>query len=122
MSFQAGALKAYPWRQAKRQLDGGAQVDHVPSGTASTTSNAYAEWSPDDHLLAFWSIEAVGGVAKQFVNLMGADGSGRVRVPLPEVLCPQHVSFVDSEHLIFNAWRCGAADAGCSCDVATVHR
>ncbi len=122
VSFPAGAGTAYPWRQAKRPLDGGTQVDLAPSGTSSTTSNAYAEWSPDDRLLAFWSIEAVDGVVKHFVNLMGADGSGRVRVPLPDVLCPQHVSFLDAEHLVFNAWRCGAADAGCSCDVAYVRR
>jgi WD40-like Beta Propeller Repeat len=115
--FTAASGLAYPYRQVARPLDGGPQVDLEPAGTAPTTTNAYAEWSPDDQLLAFWSIEAVDGVAKQFVNLMRPDGSGRTRVPLPEVLSPQHVSFLDADHLVFNGTAC-ALSAGCSCDVA----
>lgn len=111
-----GPITVSPFRQVRRPLDGGAQVDLIPAGTDPLTSHAYGEWRADDREIVYWSIEVQAGVGRNFLWVMKPDGSDRRPIPLPPGMCPQHPSYLSDTEIIFDAWR-GAAPDG-SCDVS----
>ena len=111
-----GAQSFNPYRQSKRPLDGGPQVELNPPLTPPTTQHAYAEWRPDDKELTYWSIEIDQNVLRHFLWTMAPDGSNRRKIPLPPELCPQHPSYLSAHEIVFNAWRGASGDN--NCDVA----
>ena len=113
-----GPTTFYPYHQAKRPTDGGAQVDLIPNGASVLTTFSYGEWRPDDQEVTYWTIEVDGAVLRMHLWVMSPDGSNRRQIPLPGNLCPLHPSYITPTRIVFNAWR-GAASDG-SCDVAKI--
>ncbi|MEZ0310270.1 MAG: hypothetical protein ACAI38_00755 [Myxococcota bacterium] len=117
VSATYGPLTFNPYRQSVRTFASSSQVDLPAEGVADTTTLTFAEWRADDQELVYWAHELEGSRPRMNVYVMTSNFEVRTRVPLPRELCPLHPTYLDTDTIVFNAWRC--TGAACTCDLPT---